>query len=180
CWENLYYEVKDSELLKRSDQNDPKVIESKAFAKYEDSIQRLVDWFDMGVQAISRQDFVILCHGYLLQKQRVPAYATGLEQLDRKQRSNLVRVAIQNVRANFEAGTKNSPDYQRLIDHPTLKHLLSDEYWQTVTDKSLAIPIDWHHTQLHGLLSSSTGSNLAMSNALGRLSLMQLNILRAP
>jgi hypothetical protein len=126
------------------------------------------------------QDFIVLCHGYLLQKQRVPFHVNGLEDLAKTERPNFAKSAIQDVRTNFTLGLQSSPDYEQFKDHPNLKYFLSDEYWQIVFDKSLAMPMDWHHTQLHGLLSTATGSNPAMTNALGRLSMMQLHILRAP
>ena len=179
CWLDHYYQVPE-DLLKRFHQTSPKVIESKAFTQYEDSIQRLVDWFSMCIESISMQDFIVLCHGYLLQKQRVPFHVSGLEDLAKTEMGNLARGAIKDVRTNFMLGVKNSPDYEQFKDHPNLKYFLSDEYWQTVFDKSLTLPMDWHHTQLYGLLSTATGSNLAMTNALGRLSMMQLHILRAP
>ena len=179
CWLDHYYEVPE-DLLKRFDQNDPKVIESKAFSQYEEAIQRLVDWFTMSIESISMEDFIVLCHGYLLQKQRVPFYVKGLEELAKTEKGNLAKGAIQDVRINFTLGVKNSPDYEQFKDHPKLKYFLSDEYWQTVFDKSLEMPINWQHSQLHGLLSTATGSNLAMTNALGRLSMMQLHILKAP
>jgi len=179
CWEDHYYEVPE-ELLKRFDQKDPKVIESKAFSQYEGSIQRLVDWFLMGIESISMQDFIVLCHGYLLQKQRVPFHVNGLAELAKTDGQNLTKGALQDVRTNFTQGVKNSPDYEQFKDHPNLKYFLSDEYWQTVFEHSLVMPMDWHHTQLNGLLSTATGSNPAMTNALGRLSMMQLHILGAP
>jgi len=178
CWKDHGNEL-PKELLDRFGLTDPMIVERQAFAQYENIVQDLSNLFLSHAPMLANKQYVILCQGYILHKQRTPYYQKGVDEVIALNGKEYIDKAVKEQREKMTAHIKSLPDYEQIKNHPNIIVYLSDNYWNTLRQKLQDEKHDSHRTQLFGILTTAMGRNIESVKMLGKLSVMELTIFNA-